>query len=266
MTIGLAAGVTYAAFASPAQQGSTRLQTADALPNWSGVWEPVQGDVFDARANPAPGDARAQPPYRREYEARYVETLAKLKADPTIDPLQQCHPLGLLRMMSLGGDFEFAVTPEVIWVFSQTAPGPGSTGTQSRRIYADGRPQLAGDDLFPTYTGNSIGRWEGDTLVVRTVGLNEGNFVDRTGAMLSPDAVVTERIRLIAPDVLEDQFTIDDKTALTRPWVVTRTWRRKPGQTSLSTDSCLGRRVNPADLTDAAWERRQKPSGRGGTP
>jgi hypothetical protein len=161
-------------------------------------------------------------------------------------------------MMSLNGDYEFAVTPELVMVFSATGAGPNSTGAQSRRIYTDGRPQLSGDDLFPTYTGNSIGRWEGDTLVVRTVGLNDGNFIDRTGAMLSGDAVVTERIRMTGPDTLEDRFTIEDKTALTRPWTVTRTWKRVPGQRSLAADSCLGKRVNPANLTDAAAAKKRQ--------
>ncbi|MEI6282752.1 MAG: hypothetical protein WCP82_08570, partial [Alphaproteobacteria bacterium] len=87
------------------------------------------------------------------------------------------------------------------------------------------------------------------------VGLNEGMFIDRTGAMLSGDATVTERIRLVSPDVLQDQFTIEDKTALTRPWVVTRSWKRLPAGASVSDDSCLGKRVNPAKLTDAAVAR-----------
>ena len=136
-----------------------------------------------------------------------------------------------------------------------TPPGPNSSGAQTRRIYTDGRENLAGDDLVPQYTGNSVGRWEGDTLVVTTVGLNDIPFVDRTGARLSEDAVVRERIRLVAPDTLEDRFTIEDKTALTGPWVVTRTWRRLPKGSPVVDDSCLGKRVNPAELVDAAAAR-----------
>ncbi|HTI67124.1 MAG TPA: hypothetical protein VL460_06215 [Caulobacteraceae bacterium] len=229
-----------------------RIRAASALPNWSGVWVPMQGDVFDTKAAKAPAGARVHPPFKPAYEAKYAATRAALRKDPKTDPLALCLPLGLLRMMSVTGHYEFTLTPEQVWIFSGTPPGPKSTGAQTRRIYTDGRPQLSGDDLFPTYTGNSVGHWEGDTLVVRTVGLNDGNFIDRTGAELSGDAVVTERIRLTGPNTLEDRFTIDDKTALTGPWTVTRTWRRMPAGTPIWDDSCLGKKVNPADLTDAA--------------
>jgi hypothetical protein len=229
-----------------------------ALPDWSGVWAPNQGEVFDATTVSSPADARAHPPYRPEWEARYVATMARLRQDPKTDPLQACHPLGLLRMMSIGGHYEFAVRPEQVWIFSGSPPGPNSSGAQTRRIYTDGRENLAGDDLVPQYTGNSVGRWEGDTLVVTTVGLNDIAFVDRTGAQLSEDAVVRERIRLVAPDTLEDRFTIEDKTALTGPWVVTRTWRRLPKGSPVVDDSCLGKRVNPAELVDAAAARAGK--------
>jgi hypothetical protein len=218
-----------------------RIQAAAALPDWKGVWRPSQTDTLGA------------PPFNREWRARAAATAAKLRADPkNTDPLSQCLPLGLLRMMSVNGHYEFTLTPEQAWIFSGTAPGPQSTGAQTRRIYLDGRDNLKGDDLFPTYTGNSVGHWEGDTLVVKTVGLNDGMFVDRTGAMLSGDATVTERIRLTAPDTLEDRFTVDDKTALTGPWTFTRTWKRQPAGTAIWDDSCLGKRVNPAKLTDAA--------------
>lgn len=235
-----------------------RIAAAAALPNWTGVWAPVEGDVFDSKAAKAPAAARDRPPFKPAYERKYLANMARLKKSPQADPLSQCLPLGLLRMMSVAGHYEFTLTPEQAWVFSGTPPGPKSTGAQTRRIYTDGRDNLKGDDLFPTYTGNSVGRWEGGTLVVRTVGLNEGMFVDRTGAELSGDATVTERIRLLPSGLLEDQFTITDKSALTRPWVVTRTWKRLPAGTPIWDDSCLGKRVNPATLTDAFAARSKK--------
>ena len=245
----LAAGGAPGAVAAAPPAGP---EAAAALPDWSGVWAPNQGEVFDAgSASPAAG-ARDRPPYRPEWEAKYVATMAKLKEDPKTDPLQECYPLGLLRMMSVDGHYEFAVRPEQVWIFSGSPPDPKSTGAQTRRIYTDGRENLKGDDLFAQYTGNSVGRWEGDTLVVTTVGLNDTNFVDRTGAQLSGDVVVRERIRLVAPDTLEDRFTIEDATALTEPWVVTRTWRRLLKETPIMDDSCLGKRVDPAALVDAA--------------
>lgn len=239
-------------FAAPPRAGSEgRAERAASLPDWSGVWRPLNGPVFDAAPGAAP--SRDHPPFKPAFEARYVATMARLKADPKADPLSECLPLGALRMMSLGGLHEFAVTPEQVLIFAESAPkGPASVGAQVRRIYTDGRKQLAGDDLFPTFTGNSIGRWEGDTLAVRTVGLRDDLFIDRTGAMLSGDAVIEERIRLVAPGVLQDRFTITDRTALTRPWTVTRRWRRAPSTTEIVDDACNGHSVNPAAFVDAA--------------
>ena len=237
-----------------------RIAKAASLPDWTGFWAPVQADVFDAKtAKVAPG-AVATPPYNRAWAAKYAATRAKLRRDPKIDPLQLCLPLGLTRMMAISpGHYEFTILPEQVWIFSGSPAGPKSTSVQTRRISTDGRDNLKGDDLFPQYTGNSVGHWEGDTLVVHTVGLNASeSWVDRTGAQLSDDATIDERIRMVGPNLIEDRFTITDKTALTRPWTVTRTYRRIPGQPLIQDDSCLGKKVNPADLTDAAVRDRAK--------
>jgi hypothetical protein len=266
LTLGASASIALAA-AAPAgppkpvpPPDPARIAKAAALPDWSGFWAPVQGDVFDAKTATSAAGAVANPPYNKEWAAKYAATRAKLKTDPKIDPLQACLPLGLTRMMAIaGGHYEFTILPEQVWIFSGSPAGPKSTAVQTRRIYTDGRANLSGDDLFPQYTGNSVGHWEGDTLVVHTVGLNtDESWVDRTGAQLSGDAVIDERIRMVNPNLIEDRFTITDKTALTRPWTVTRTYRRIPGQPLIQDDSCLGKRVNPADLTDAAVRDRAK--------
>jgi hypothetical protein len=193
------------------------------------------------------------PPYRPAFAAQYRAMRAKLARDPKADPLSVCVPVGLPRMMTLPGLYEFAVTPEEVLIFSRTAPGNArSTGAQVRRVYTDGRPQLSGDDLFSTYTGNSIGHWEGDTLVVTTVGLRDDNFLDHTGATLSGDEKITERIRLVSPGVLEDRFTIEDPKALTRPWTVVRRYGRAPAGVDVVDDSCAAKRVDPAAIADRA--------------
>jgi hypothetical protein len=249
----LLAGLSLALLAGAAiAQGpnADRNAAGEALPDWNGVWRPVQPDVFDA---PAGSKAtRDHPPYTAEYEAKYRETIAKLKTDRSIDPLSLCTPTGMPRMMTLPGLYNFVATPDKAFVLADTAPGKASTGNQARRIYTDGRPHLKGDDLFPTYTGDEVGHWEGDTLVVNTVGLNDGNFVDKTGAMLSGEETIDERIRMTGPNTLEDRITITDPKALTRPWTVTRTWRRAPPGTTIIDDACLGKKVNPGEVTDAA--------------
>ena len=247
--IGLAAGVALLAPALASAQAS-RAEAGAALPDWSGVWLPNQPDILDAKAGSKA--SRDHAPYTAEYEAKYRATMAQLKTDKDADPLSLCSPTGMPRMMTLPGLYNFIATPDKAFILADTRPGPRSTGNQARRIYLDGRKELSGDDLFPTYTGNENGHWEGVTLVVHTVGLNDSNFVDRTGALLSDAAVIDERIRMSGPNTMEDRMTITDPKALTRPWTVTRTWRRAPAGTEIIDDSCTGKKVNPAAISDAA--------------
>jgi hypothetical protein len=250
---GLAGGLALLAAVVAQAQPPARAVAAAALPDWRGVWAPMQPDILDAKAGSKA--TRDHAPYTAEYEAKYKASMAALKADKSADPLSLCSPTGMPRMMTLAGRYEFIVTPDKVFVLADTAHGAKSTGNQARRIYTDGRAALAGDDIFPTYTGNENGKWEGSTLVVHTTGLNDGNFVDRTGALLSGDHVIDERIRMSGPNTMEDRITVTDPKALTRPWTVIRTWRRMPAGTEIVDDSCSGKKVNPAAMTDAAVAR-----------
>jgi hypothetical protein len=96
-----------------------------------------------------------------------------------------------------------------------------------RRIYTDGRghPQ----DLDPTAMGHSTGRWDGDTLVIDTVGLADTTLLNTTGLPHSDRLHLTERIRRILDGtVLEIEFTIDDQVAYSKPWKATSYFKRDP--------------------------------------
>jgi hypothetical protein len=126
---------------------------------------------------------------------------------------------GMPRLMANPYPQEIVVQPHQVLILKELQ-------TQIRRIYTDGRKPKS--DLDPTYTGYSTGRWEGDTLVVETVGLRADTVFDRTGAPHSDQMKIIERMRLRTPDVWEDEITVIDPVALTRPWVVTRTYERRP--------------------------------------
>jgi hypothetical protein len=126
--------------------------------------------------------------------------------------------------------------PNVIAVHYEAA-------TQPRRIYIDGRGHPAEDELLPTFMGHSIGHWEGDTLVVDTVGTNgrarpingyiSGSVIsgpDNPPRLPGSDQLhLTERIRLVGGgDYLEDTITIEDPKTYRKPWTVTRYWQRRP--------------------------------------
>ena len=95
-----------------------------------------------------------------------------------------------------------------------------------RQIFIDGRKHP--DDLEPTYMGHSIGKFEGDTLVVDTVGFNDKTWLDPMGLPHSDAMHLTERIRRVDHDTLVDEYTIDDPKAYTQPWKATRTFKLKP--------------------------------------
>jgi hypothetical protein len=98
---------------------------------------------------------------------------------------------------------------------------------QIRRIFTDGRPHPAPEDLDTTYNGHSIGHWEGATLVVDTIGIKGGGILDDHGAPLGEQLHVTERWRQTDPDTLTDQLTIEDPTAFTRPYSTVKTFKRR---------------------------------------
>src|SRR5208282_5360507 len=84
-------------------------------------------------------------------------------------------------------------------------------------------------EYIPTWQGDSIGRWEGGTLVIDTTGFNEQTDVDIWGLPHSDSLHVVERIRLLNHDLLQMEATIDDPKAYTKQWKAQRTYDRKPG-------------------------------------
>jgi len=90
-----------------------------------------------------------------------------------------------------------------------------------RRIYTDGRPHPPAEDMLPSWEGHSIGHWEGDTLVIETVGLREDTMIEQSGLPHSSELKVQERIRLVGPDALENEITMIDPRAFTTTWTTT---------------------------------------------
>ncbi len=96
-----------------------------------------------------------------------------------------------------------------------------------RQIFTDGRPLPSGDPQ-PWWFGYSIGRWEGDTLVVQTSGFRDGGWLDVNGSPLTDAGKMTERFRRINYGTLELELTVDDAKAYTRPWTVKFNQRLMP--------------------------------------
>ena len=87
-----------------------------------------------------------------------------------------------------------------------------------RQIFTDGRPLPAIEQ--PTFNGYSVGKWDGDTLVVQTAGFKDGMWLDRSGSPMTDAAKMTEKIRRPSYGKLDIELTIDDAKAYMKPWTI----------------------------------------------
>jgi len=95
-----------------------------------------------------------------------------------------------------------------------------------RQIFTDGRPLP--EDPEPSFNGYSTGRWVRDTLVVETVGLRDGIWIDRIGSPMTDAARITERFHRVNYGRLDIEVTVNDPKAYTKPWTVTLAQRILP--------------------------------------
>ena len=130
------------------------------------------------------------------------------------DPVGLCRPGGALRILTFPPFRKFLQLPDLFVILSER-------DVTYRQVFMDGRPLPA--DPTPTFNGYSIGRWEGDALVVTSNGFRDGTWLDRNGSPMSDAAKLTERFRRVSFGRLEVDVTLDDPKVYTRPWTVTLT-------------------------------------------
>ena len=192
-------------------------------PNISGVWErypsPFSNDADVFADLPVPdGGPDLKEPYASAWKAQRTKRLAAIQVGkPLVDASTLCLPEGMPTIMGAIYPIQILQTPGQVTVLAEFL-------TQTRRIYLD-QPMPAPDDLAPSYYGFSSGRWDGDTLVIETRGIREDvQFfeIPHSAAMK-----ITERLRLIGPDLMENKIVIDDPAYLKRPYIVTFGYRRK---------------------------------------
>ena len=199
-------------------------------PDWKGQWERIGGGAFDATKKPGRGQ---EPPLTAEYQAIWETNLAEEAAGgQAYNPMAHCIPTGMPRMMVVYQPMEIIITPDITYI-------PIAFLRELRRIYTDGRtwPKT----IAPSFSGYSIGRWidadeDGryDVLEIETRGMKGPRLFDGSGIPLHGDneTVVKERMFLDKsdPNILHDEITTFDH-ALTHPWRVTRSYRRKHNPT-----------------------------------
>jgi hypothetical protein len=178
------------------------------LPDWSGVWTPSMSDQ-NVRMKAAP------PPWNPAAAAQIAQLVAAEKAGDPKGLFVNCLPESMPSWMLISHNaVEILFTPGRVTLLGE------SDGNRLRRIYTDGRGHPADPD--PTFHGHSIGHWEGQTLVVDTIGVLPETYIASSEAIGLPnngDMHIVEHIHLVGPDTLHDDVEI------TAPHVLTRTWK-----------------------------------------
>jgi hypothetical protein len=141
-------------------------------------------------------------------------------ARSTMDPRRDCFPLGMPRDMYEPVPIEILQIPDQIVVLLEN-------DHINRHIFLDMAEHPK--DVNPSWMGHSIGRWDGDTLVVDTVALRPETFIDGAGHPHSDAMHLVERIKRVDANTLDDTLTVDDPKAYKKPWTIQKTYRRKPG-------------------------------------
>lgn len=207
-------GLAFAA-GEVGQQGAAwpkgQYAALDRLPDWGGVWVLARG----------PGGPRQQPVLKGQYLEQYRDWQRYLEREGTPRrDVSNCMPPGMPRMMGTGQyPLEFLFTPGRVTLLHEA-------WMQWRTIWTDGRGHP--EDLDPGIFGHSIGRWEGDTLVVDTIGIKTITEIEQ-GMKHSDKLRVTERFRLSPddPDTLVVETTLEDPEALAEPYRRTYTYTRQ---------------------------------------
>jgi hypothetical protein len=198
-------------------------RTADGKPDLTGVWDNAWfhgGKVATPPVSP-PGEPPAATfsdvgagfkdglPFRP-----WAAELLKQRKDrgSKDNPDANCLPMGLMQFHEQPQPRKIIQTPDVMVILYEANSG-------IRQIFTDGRPS-PNNDPQPSWYGYSVGKWEGDTLVVQTTGLKDGGWLDIWGSPLTDAAKLTERFQRLNYGTLRIDVTIDDPKAYTAPFSV----------------------------------------------
>jgi hypothetical protein len=219
--------VSFAPMAARAQPAP-----GSAVPDITGSWERY-GGILSQRADVRRDDPTLPPPapqpplrpeYLKEWQARVQAAReADAKGTPLASNATTCLPEGMPAMMAAIFPMEILQSRGQITIIEEAF-------NQVRRILMD-QPQKPIDDVEPGFYGRSVGRWEGDTLVVETVGVKENVRFQNTSH--SKNMRIAERMHLVAPNILWNEITITDPVTLEKPWTLVYAYRKMPGYTLL---------------------------------
>jgi hypothetical protein len=211
-----------AALAASLGLAATIPRTADGKPNLSGVWQGGGVSLYGEgpSARPAP-PAPVNPPPKREPIPYQSWAEAKSKTfTPADDPTLRCLLPGVPRITSMPMPLEIVQTPKEIVIAYESF--------HAFRIIPVNDKLQHPNDLVPTWMGDSVARWDGDTLVVDVTGFNDKTWLSGTGSIHSEDLHVVERFQINSDDTITYTATVTDPKVLTKPWTTGALLRRPP--------------------------------------
>jgi len=239
-----------------AQRGSSVPRGPDGKPDLTGVWQggsTVRGSWDDANSGFGVGGSGKNPdappvvgsnerpagreaaPYQEWAAKKVLESFNKRAID---DPTALCLPPGVPRSVMLGlFPQKIVQTPKEIVVLYEYM-------STFRMIPLNAKHP---DDLIPSYMGDSVGHWEGATLVVDVIGFNDKTWLAGTGTFHSEALHVTERYTRVDRDRIDYEVTMDDPKVFTKPWTLRSTLMLRDG-TRVQEYVCVENNLDPANF------------------
>jgi hypothetical protein len=226
-------------------------RTADGKPDLSGVWQggvKQRGTWEEANAGLGVGGIGSDPsapavppsqnvitdpaPYQPWAADRVLDSFKKRGID---DPASLCLPLGVPRLSIVSlFPIQIVQTPtQVVMLYEYMSV--------FRVIPLDAEHP---DDVVPTYMGDSVAKWEGDTLVVDVIGFNDKTWLTGTGTLHSEELHVTERYTRVDKDQIDYHVTMDDPKVFTKPWTIQTNLMLRAG-TRLREYVCVENNLEP---------------------
>jgi len=174
------------------------------VPNFSGTWTP---QTFFRTIRPVDGGETPFLPWAKTF---FLDrSAAEARGEPLFDPNANCLPSGVPRVLPTPYPSDIVQTPDAMYIGIEVMHS-------FRIIHMDNKPMPA--DFKPSYLGYSRGHFEGDVLIIETTGLNGFTQVDEEGRPKSDKLRVVERWVKVAPDLIENTYTLYDPKTYSRPW------------------------------------------------
>ena len=227
----LAVSAVAAGLASCHAPADSRSEAFARLPDWRGIWISERGvHTGISGFTDESGQRDPRPLVLLDPAAPWTDAGRERIASMMKGSNARKAPGWGYPMMMIGpAPLQFLITPEetvIVNIYQEI-----------RHIHTDGRQHPKEEDRWVTTWGDSIGRWEGDTLVIDTISVREPVKFFQMTPPFTDQAHYTERLRMTAPDRIDTEITVVDPASLTRPWTVKTFYQRTPNLDRLIHDA-----------------------------